>query len=115
MISRTWRGTTRAEHADAYLRYMHDTGLVSLRSTPGNLAVTCLRRVTDDRAEFLVWSLWESEEAVRAFAGDNPSDAVYYPQDEAYLIEREDRVEHFEIVFHEGRVPDLPVAGAAPA
>lgn len=115
MLSRTWRGSTRAEHADTYLRYMHDTGLVSLRSTPGNLAVLCLRRIDGDRAEFLVWSLWESEEAVRAFAGDDPGRAVFYPEDDAYLIDRETRVEHLELVFADGRLPGLPVSGTPAA
>lgn len=110
MISRTWRGVTRAEDADTYLRYMHDTGLTDLRAAPGNLAVFCLRRIHGDRAEFLVWSLWESEEAIRGFAGEEMGRAVYYPEDDDYLIDKDDDVDHFDVVFHEGRVPHLPVA-----
>lgn len=109
MISRTWRGTTTAAHAEAYLRYLEATGLGALRATSGNLAVSCLRRIRGDRAEFRVVSLWESEAAIRAFAGDDIERAVFYPQDDDYLIDRDEHVDHFEVVFYEGRAPELSV------
>ena len=107
MISRTWKGTTRAADADAYLRYLNETGLGTLRATPGNLAVLCLRRIRGERAEFQVWSLWESEAGIRAFAGDDIGSAVFYPEDDDYLIEKDEHVDHFEVVFHQGRAPEL--------
>ena len=42
-------------------------------------------------------SLWESEDAVRAFAGDDVEAAVLYPEDERYLI-GESSVTHHEVV-----------------
>lgn len=101
MIARTWRGVTREEQADEYVRYMENTGFASLRATPGNLAVYCLRRVSAGRAEFLVWSLWESEQAIRAFAGDDIARAVFFPDDPDFLIEKDDHVDHFEVVHGE--------------
>lgn len=99
MIARTWRGVTRAEQADEYGRYMERTGLASLRATPGNLAVFCLRRVGAEQAEFLVWSLWESEEAVRAFAGEDIARAVFFPDDPDYLIDKDEHVDHYQVVY----------------
>ena len=58
-----------------------------------------LRRIAADRAEFLLLTLWESEEAIRRFAGDDIGRAVFYPEDERYLIERDERVEHYEVVY----------------
>ena len=102
MIVRTWRGATREEDADAYLRYLEETGLREYRATPGNLGVLGLRRVAGARAEFLLITLWESEEAIHRFAGDDIGRAVFYSEDERFLVEKEDRVSHFDVVFQEG-------------
>ncbi|HYO12427.1 MAG TPA: hypothetical protein VE685_04440 [Thermoanaerobaculia bacterium] len=99
MIVRTWRGATRAEDADAYLQYLHETGFTQYRATPGNRGVLALRRLHEGRAEFLLLTFWESEEAIRRFAGDDVGRAVFYPQDDRFLLEREDRVSHFDVVF----------------
>ena len=98
MIARIWRGRTPAEKADAYHEYLRATGLREYEETPGNRGVYVLRRTTGDVAEFLLVSLWDSMEAVRAFAGDDPEGAVYYPEDDEYLLEREPRVAHYEVL-----------------
>lgn len=98
MIARMWRGATRADDADSYLTYLRETGLEEYRATPGNLAVIALRRVDPGKAEFLLVSLWESEEAIRAFAGEPLDQAVFYPEDDRYLIERDEYVQHLECV-----------------
>lgn len=108
MIYRSWWGVTEAVDADAYLEYIHETGIKVQRTTPGNLASACLRRIRGERAEFVVWSLWESEEAIRAFAGPDPNKAVYYPEDFEYLIDRGEVVQHYEVMICEGSVPELP-------
>lgn len=99
MIARTWRGATRAADAETYLRYLQDTGLGEYRETPGNLGVLGLRRVADGRAEFLLITLWESEAAIREFAGDDPEQAVFYPEDERFLVKADRTVSHYEIAF----------------
>ena len=104
MIARIWRGATKAEDADAYLQYLHETGFAQYRATPGNLGVLGLRRIQEGQAELLLLTLWESEEAIRRFAGDDISRAVFYPEDDRYLVERDDRVSHFDIIFQEGWV-----------
>lgn len=101
-ILRTWRGATRVEDASAYVGYMRATGYEGLRATPGNLGVLGLLRVVGDRAEHVVMSLWESEQAIRRFAGDDVGRAVFYPQDDDFLVDKDERVEHFEVVFEDG-------------
>jgi len=105
MVTRTWRGFTRAADAEAYLDYMKRTGLKALRETDGNLAAACLRRVVDDRAEFVDVSLWSSRAAIRAFAGDDIERAVFYPEDERFLVDRDLHVTHYDVVFSDGAVP----------
>jgi heme-degrading monooxygenase HmoA len=105
MIARTWQGATKAEDADAYLEYLNQTGLLEYQRTEGNRGVLALRRIVDDRAEFLLVTLWESEEAIRRFAGDRPEKAVFYPDDERFLIERGERVSHYEVVYDAAASP----------
>jgi len=99
MIARTWRGATRAEDADRYLEYLHATGFPGYRETEGNRGVLALRRVEGDRAEFLLVTFWDSEQAIRRFAGDDPGRAVFYPEDDRFLVERGERVHHYEVVY----------------
>jgi heme-degrading monooxygenase HmoA len=99
MIARAWRGATRAVDADDYLRCLRNTGLADYERARGNRGVLALRRLTGDRAEFLLISLWESDEAVRAFAGEEVERAVFYPEDDRFLIERGEEVAHYDLVF----------------
>ena len=97
MIARTWRGWTRAEDADDYVAYLRETGMQAYRTTPGNQGAWILRRRQGDRVEFVTLSFWDSMEAVRGFAGSDPTRAVFYPEDDRFLVEREETVDHFEL------------------
>lgn len=102
-IARVWRGTTTAADADGYLEYLRATGLSEYARIPGHRETITLRRLRDGRAEFVLVSMWDSMDAVRAFAGADLERAVFYPEDDRYLIERDDRVSHFEVVDrHQG-------------
>jgi len=102
MIARTWRGVTRTADAEVYAGYVEDTGLRAFGETPGNLGALLLRRPVggagDATTEFLVVSFWDSMEAVKRFAGPVPETAVFYPDDERYLVRRDLSVDHFEVV-----------------
>ena len=98
MIARIWRGWTARDDADAYVRYMEEVAAPDSLGTPGNRGFSVLHRADGDREEFLTISLWESLEAIRAFAGEHIDRAVFYPEDERYLVERELTVSHFEVL-----------------
>lgn len=98
MIARIWRGATAQRDAEDYVGYLRETGLKEYRETPGNLGAWVLWRIVGDRAEFTTLSFWESREVIHGFAGDEIDRAVYYPEDDRYLIDREDTVAHFEVV-----------------
>ena len=98
MIARLWNGTVPTDRADAYLEYLNRTGVPDYRATEGNRGVQVLRRDEGGRTHFLLVSLWESWDAIRAFAGDDPERARYYPEDEEFLLELEPRVTHYEVV-----------------
>lgn len=97
MIARIWRGNTRAEKADEYAAYVEDTGLKGYRETPGHRGALLLRRIEGDTAEFLVLSFWEDFEAIRRFAGPDVEKAVYYPEDDRFLLGKEPRVTHYDV------------------
>jgi heme-degrading monooxygenase HmoA len=97
MILRRWRGAVRAEAAERYLAYVSETGVADYRDTPGNLGVLMLSRPVGDLVEVVTLSLWRSMDAVRAFAGEEPEKARYYPEDDEYLVEKDDHVEHYEV------------------
>ena len=101
MVARIWRGAVRREDADAYAAYIGETGIADYEATPGNRGAWMLRRDVGDRTEFVTFTLWDSVDAIRAFAGDDIEAAVYYPKDDRYLVEREDRVAHYEVTGRE--------------
>jgi heme-degrading monooxygenase HmoA len=108
MIARIWRGWTATGRADAYAEYMKATGVAGYVATPGNLDAYMLRRDLDDgRTEFVMVTLWASMAAVRRFAGDQPERAVFYPEDDRFLVDREVTVRHFEVAWHR---PEPPAA-----
>ena len=100
MIARTWRGAVRREDGDAYAEYMLETGVKGYRDVAGNRGVWMLRREAGDLTEFVMFTLWDSMDAVRAFAGEDPEVAVFYPEDDRYLVERDLHTTHYEVAAH---------------
>jgi len=97
MIARTWRGAVRRADGDAYAEYMRETGIAGYAQTPGNQGVWMLRRDVGERTEFVMFTLWVSIEAVQAFAGEEYEFAVFYPEDDRYLVERDLTAAHYEV------------------
>jgi len=98
MIARIWKGTTREADKDTYFEYLQKTGLKEYQAVSGNRGVWTLRSVHDGMAEFTLISLWDSWDAIKAFAGPDYQNAVYYPEDEKFLVERGPRVDHYEVL-----------------
>ena len=97
MIARIWTGSVRREDANAYAEYMRGTGLAGYESTPGNRGAWMLRRDAGDETEFVMFTLWDSLDAVKAFAGDDYETAVFYPEDDRFLLRRDLKATHYEV------------------
>jgi heme-degrading monooxygenase HmoA len=108
MIARIWRGAVRRQDGDAYADYMRRTGVAAYAATLGNRGVWMLRRDVDDRTEFVMFTLWESLDAVKDFAGEEYETAVFYPEDERFLLERDLRASHFDVDTYEAGFDDRP-------
>ena len=101
MIARMWHGVVPAGKADDYQRYLVESerGVEDYRRLPGNRGVTLLRRADGDRVHFLLISLWESREAIRAYTGPDVERAQYFAFDLECLVDPEPNVVHYEVVL----------------
>ena len=97
MICRIWRGQVPMEKAEEYRRYQSEVGPPGYRKIPGNKVAHMLGRDLGERYEIAMLTLWESWEAVRAFAGEPVDAAYYYERDFDFLIDPTEKVEHFEV------------------
>jgi len=97
MIARIWRGAVRAGDATAYADYIQQTGIEAYKATPGNRGAWMLWRPDGDRAEVITLSFWDSREAIQGFAGQDIGKAVFYPEDDRFLVERDLTVHHYEV------------------
>jgi heme-degrading monooxygenase HmoA len=97
MIARIWRGAVRAEDANAYAVYVRETGIDGYTKTPGNQGAWVLCRTDGDVAEVVTVSFWESRQAIEGFAGADIDKAVFYPEDDRFLVERDLTVRHYEV------------------
>jgi heme-degrading monooxygenase HmoA len=97
MIARMRRGWVRTEQATAYVDYI-GSGLRGYAATAGNLgAQMWTRDVGEGRTEVVTVSWWESRTAIEGFAGSDIDIAVFYPEDDEYLVDRETTVRHYEV------------------
>jgi heme-degrading monooxygenase HmoA len=98
MIARIWRGQAAPDHADAYYRHVTGTVFPEVARIAGHRGGYVLRREADGAVEFLVVTLWDSMDAVRAFAGADPDVAVVEPAAHAVLSDYDDFVRHYDVV-----------------
>jgi heme-degrading monooxygenase HmoA len=100
MICRMWHGRTPRSKADAYAEFLERRAIPDYRSVAGNIDVAVLRSDDGDVTHFLTVTHWTSEQAIRAFAGDDLLKAKYYPEDADFLLEFEPEVRHYRVVAH---------------
>jgi heme-degrading monooxygenase HmoA len=112
MICRIWHGRTPRDKADVYAAFLEARAIPDYRSVPGNLSVHVLRRDERDVTHFLTMTLWQSEDAIRAFAGDDLLTAKYYEEDRAFLLEFEPQVQHFVVESFATKEPETRVSGS---
>ena len=109
MICRIWHGRTARHNADAYASFLEARAIPDYRAVAGNLSVHVLRRDEVEITHFLTVTFWESEAAIRGFAGDQLLTARYYDEDREYLLEFEAHVQHFEVTAQaKAGVPAAP-------
>ena len=96
---RLWHGTVAIEKADEYERFMISRAAPDYSSVEGLLKLYFQRRNENKIAHFLLITIWDSMESVKKFAGENPEKAKYYPEDDSYLLEKEETSALYDIFF----------------
>jgi heme-degrading monooxygenase HmoA len=99
MISRLWRGRTARENAEAYEALLRSEILPEIHRIEGHRGAYLLRRDVDAGVEFVTITLWDSLDAVRAFAGDDYEAAVILPEARALLADFDERSAHYETLL----------------
>jgi heme-degrading monooxygenase HmoA len=108
MVARVWKAEALPAKVEAYARHLREAVLPVLGSIPGHRGAWLLKRDEGDRTELVVLTLWESMDAIRAFAGESPERAVVEPEAQAVLEAFDATVRHFEVVS----APDAAAKGA---
>ena len=99
MIVRVWRAHASPPSADAYERHFREAVLPELERLDGFRGASLLRRDDGDAVELVAVTRWESLEAIRGFAGDDPTLAVVAPEARELLLAFDERVTHYEDVL----------------
>ncbi len=97
MIARVWKGWTEPEHADEYERLLRETVFPGLRRLPGYRGGYILRRSGAREVECVTVNLFESLDAVRAFAGPDYETPVFEPEARRLLSRIEPIARHYDL------------------
>ena len=99
MIVRIWHGIVQASKADEYTEFMKMRAVPDYSSVDGLKKILFLRRIEADVAHFLLLTQWDSLQSIEKFAGEFPEKAKYYPEDDAFLLEKEQTTALYEIFY----------------
>ena len=98
MIGRFWRGWTSIENADAYEILLRSKILPGIHRVKGHKGAYLFRRSLGNEVEFATLTLFESMDAVRAFAGQNYEMAVVPPEARKLLSRLDEKSIHYEVL-----------------
>jgi heme-degrading monooxygenase HmoA len=97
MIARIWHGYTKPEHADAYEAMLKPELLPGISKVKGYNSSYLLRRDQGSEVEFITIMLWDSIDAIRAFAGPDYETSVVPVERRKYLSRHDAKAAHYEI------------------
>ena len=103
MFLRVWHGRVRRELADEYEEFLVKRAAPDYSSVPGLKKIYFTRKDEGNDegnvSHFLLVTVWESMDAMARFAGEDPSRAKYYPEDDRYLLEKEEHVGIYRVFY----------------
>lgn len=84
MISRTWHGIVPIRMKDSFEEYEYETGVKDTTAIKGNKGAYLKIVEQGEYAHFFLCTKWDSMDSVISYAGNSPTIAVTYPEDEKY-------------------------------
>jgi hypothetical protein len=97
MIARVWRGWTKPDNADAYEKLLMEVVYPGLQTIDGYHGGYILRHEGKDETEFVAVNLFESLDAVKAFAGPHYDVPVFEPEARRLLSKVEPIAQHYDV------------------
>ena len=101
MIVRMWHGRVDSSKSDEYAEFMKQRAAPDYASVEGLQKLLFLRKNEKDVAHFLLVTYWNSMESVKKFAGEQPERAKYYPEDDQFLLEKEELSVLYEVFYEQ--------------
>jgi heme-degrading monooxygenase HmoA len=98
-VARLWRGRTTLANAHPYEEHLRTETLPALGAIQGFRRGYVLKHVDDQGAAFVVVTLWDSQDAIHAFAGPDAELAVIPPAAARVLAEWDERAVHYEVAL----------------
>jgi heme-degrading monooxygenase HmoA len=102
MIARLWSARTTKTQSTKYLEHFWQSVVPSLRTFSGYTSSSVLVRSHGDTVEILVTTVWQSLEAIDAFAGPDRETAVVASAAAALLTDYDRSVRHYEVAQMDG-------------
>lgn len=84
MISRTWHGIVPIKDKGGFEKYEYETGVKDTIKIKGNKGAYLKIVEQGEYAHFFLCTKWDSMASMIEYAGDQPSVAVTYPEDDKY-------------------------------
>lgn len=97
MIARHWRGWTKSADANSYEQFLKEKILPGLKEIAGYRGGYVLRRDGGEESEFVVVNFFDSLDAVKRFAGESYTVAVFEPEAKLLLSRVEPVANHYEV------------------
>lgn len=97
MIARIWHGKTSVENFESYAAFLEKIAVPDYQKTKGYIKHSFLKRIDDGKGHFTLITYWENLEVIKNFAGEDFEKAKYYPEDDNFLLEFEEKVTHYKV------------------
>lgn len=97
MISRVWKGIAKPGMIDRYIAHLEQDTFPSLSAISGYRSASILTRDVREGTEVQVVTLWESMDAIHAFAGETADVAVVPPVVQEMMADYDRRVVHYAV------------------
>ena len=98
MIERHWKGISKFEEVDNYIKHLLTETFPELSKINGFKWASILKKETNVGIEFLIITVWESIETIKKFSGVNFEIAVVPQVVKNLMISYDEFATHYEIV-----------------